>query len=34
VVVIALALYAAGNTWGLGRWWTKLNLVNRNHWLR
>jgi len=34
VVVIALALYAAGNTWGLGRWWAKLNLVNRNHWLR
>jgi thiosulfate dehydrogenase [quinone] large subunit len=34
VVVIALALYAAGDTWGLGRWWTKLNLVNRNHWLR
>jgi thiosulfate dehydrogenase (quinone) large subunit len=34
VVVIALALYAAGNTWGLGRWWSRLNLVNRNHWLR
>jgi thiosulfate dehydrogenase (quinone) large subunit len=34
VVVIALALYAAGNTWGLGRQWAKLNLVNRNHWLR
>jgi thiosulfate dehydrogenase (quinone) large subunit len=34
VVVIALALYAAGDTWGLGRWWSKLNLVDRNRWLR
>jgi len=34
VVVIALALYAAGDTWGLGRWWAKLGIVDRNRWLR
>jgi thiosulfate dehydrogenase [quinone] large subunit len=34
VVVIALAFYAAGNTWGLGRWWAKLGIVDRNRWLR
>lgn len=34
VVVIALAVYAAGDTWGLGRWWAKLDMVNRNRWLR
>jgi thiosulfate dehydrogenase [quinone] large subunit len=34
VVVIALAVYAAGDTWGLGRWWAKLGIVNRNRWLR
>jgi thiosulfate dehydrogenase (quinone) large subunit len=34
VVVIALALYAAGDTWGLGRWWAKLPIVDRNRWLR
>jgi thiosulfate dehydrogenase [quinone] large subunit len=34
VVVIALALFAAGNTWGLGRRWSKLAIVDRNRWLR
>jgi thiosulfate dehydrogenase [quinone] large subunit len=34
VVVIALAAYAAGDTWGLGRQWAKLDLVRRNRWLR
>jgi len=33
-VVIVLALYAAGDTWGLGRWWAKLDLVKGNRWLR
>jgi thiosulfate dehydrogenase [quinone] large subunit len=34
VVVIALALYAAGDKWGLGRWWSKLAIVDHNRWLR
>jgi thiosulfate dehydrogenase (quinone) large subunit len=34
VVVIALVLYAAGDTWGLGRWWANLRIVDRNRWLR
>jgi thiosulfate dehydrogenase [quinone] large subunit len=33
-VVIVLAAFAAGNTWGLGRRWTSLNMVRRNPWLR
>ncbi len=34
VVLILLALLAAGNTWGLGKSWTNLNLVKKNPWLR
>jgi thiosulfate dehydrogenase (quinone) large subunit len=34
VVVIAVAAFAAGNTWGLGRQWASLALVRRNPWLR
>jgi thiosulfate dehydrogenase (quinone) large subunit len=34
VLVIALAVYAAGDTWGLGRMWARLPLVRRNSWLR
>ncbi len=34
VVVIALAAFAAGNTWGLGRQWAKLPIVRTNAWLR
>lgn len=32
--VITLALFAAGDAWGLGRRWAKLNIVRRNPWLR
>ena len=34
VLVIALAVYAAGDMWGLGRTWAGLPLVHRNPWLR
>jgi thiosulfate dehydrogenase [quinone] large subunit len=34
VVLIALAVYAAGNTWGYGRQWAKLDVVRRYRWLR
>jgi thiosulfate dehydrogenase (quinone) large subunit len=27
--VVALALLHAGNTWGLGSWWTRTDLVKR-----
>ncbi|HEV8559417.1 MAG TPA: hypothetical protein VGR06_24005 [Actinophytocola sp.] len=33
LVLIALAALYAGHTWGLGRRWTKLDLVTRNRWL-
>ncbi len=29
ITVVALALLAAGNTWGLGRWWSSTSLVER-----
>jgi thiosulfate dehydrogenase [quinone] large subunit len=32
VVVLALAL--AGDTWGLGRWWSRIPLVKHNAYLR
>lgn len=34
LVLITLAVAAAGNTWGLGRRWAELNIVRRNGWLR
>jgi thiosulfate dehydrogenase [quinone] large subunit len=34
VLVIALAVYAAGNTWGFGKAWSGLPLVRRMPWLR
>ena len=34
VVVVVLAVYAAGNTWGFGRRWADLSLVRRLRWLR
>ncbi len=34
VLVIALAVYAAGDTWGLGRAWSASPLVRRMPWLR
>ena len=33
VVGIVLALTYAGFTWGLGRWWASLPLVQKNRWL-
>jgi thiosulfate dehydrogenase (quinone) large subunit len=33
LVLIALAVYYAGNTWGLGRRWADLDVVRKNHWL-
>ncbi|MFI9583857.1 hypothetical protein ACIHCQ_18885 [Streptomyces sp. NPDC052236] len=34
VVLIVLAVTAAGSTWGLGRRWARLPFVSRNGWLR
>lgn len=34
LVLILLAVAAAGNTWGYGRRWAELNLVQNNTWLR
>ena len=34
VLVVTLAACAAGETWGLGRPWSRLPLVRRNPWLR
>ncbi|WP_436536944.1 hypothetical protein [Actinoplanes sp. HUAS TT8] len=33
VTGVALALTYAGHTWGLGRWWASLPLVQKNRWL-
>jgi thiosulfate dehydrogenase [quinone] large subunit len=33
LAIIALALVHAGDTFGLGRWWTQQPIVQRNHWL-
>jgi thiosulfate dehydrogenase [quinone] large subunit len=33
LVLIAVALTYAGNTWGLGRLWARLPFVHRNRWL-
>ena len=34
ITLIALALVAAGNVWGLGRQWSRLPIVERYPWLR
>ena len=34
IVLVALAVFAAGETWGFGRMWAKLDFVARNPWLR
>lgn len=34
VTLILFALTAAGTTWGLGRWWARQPVVQRNPWLR
>jgi thiosulfate dehydrogenase (quinone) large subunit len=31
--IVALALTYAGHTWGLGRWWARLPLVQQHRWL-
>jgi thiosulfate dehydrogenase (quinone) large subunit len=33
LVLIGLVLIGAGNTFGLGRWWTQTSLVRRFPWL-
>lgn len=33
VVLIVLALTYAGNTWGLGRYWARIPVINKNRWL-
>lgn len=34
LTLVVLALVAAGNVWGLGKWWSGLNPVRRYPWLR
>ncbi|HKN98556.1 MAG TPA: DoxX family membrane protein [Pseudonocardiaceae bacterium] len=34
VVLVTLAACTAGDTWGFGRQWARLDLVRRNSWLR
>jgi thiosulfate dehydrogenase (quinone) large subunit len=34
LVLIWLAITAAGNTWGLGKQWARLDIVQKNPWLR
>jgi thiosulfate dehydrogenase (quinone) large subunit len=33
VSAVTVALTYAGNTWGLGRWWAKLPVVQKHRWL-
>jgi thiosulfate dehydrogenase [quinone] large subunit len=34
LVLIVLAVFAAGNTWGFGRRWAEIDFVRDNRWLR
>ncbi|TCC07880.1 hypothetical protein [Kribbella soli] len=34
ITVVALALVAAGNVWGLGKWWSSQDFVQKYPWLR
>ena len=34
ITLVTLALLAAGNVWGLGRWWSSLDFVRKYPWLR
>jgi uncharacterized membrane protein YphA (DoxX/SURF4 family) len=34
ITLVVLALVAAGNFWGLGRWWGDLDIVRRYPWLK
>ncbi|WP_454051413.1 DoxX family protein [Cellulomonas sp. Marseille-Q8402] len=33
IALVLFALTAAGDTWGLGRWWKSLPVVDKNRWL-
>ena len=33
LTLIVLALCSAGDTWGLGKWWKSLDIVQKNRWL-
>ncbi|MGO3795937.1 MAG: hypothetical protein ACTJGR_02305 [Pauljensenia sp.] len=33
LVLVLVALTFAGDTWGLGRWWKSLEIVQKNRWL-
>jgi thiosulfate dehydrogenase [quinone] large subunit len=33
VTAVVLALTYAGHTWGLGKWWASLPIVQKNRWL-
>jgi len=33
LAAVTLALTYAGHTWGLGRWWARLPIVQKNRWL-
>ena len=34
LVLIIVALTFAGDTWGLGKWWANLPVVQKHTWLR
>jgi thiosulfate dehydrogenase [quinone] large subunit len=34
ITLVVLALVAAGNVWGLGKWWSNLDIVRKYPWLR
>lgn len=34
IAMVVLGLSAAGTTWGLGQWWNRIPLVERQPWLR
>jgi thiosulfate dehydrogenase (quinone) large subunit len=34
ITLVVLALVAAGNVWGFGRWWGRLDIVHRYPWLK
>jgi thiosulfate dehydrogenase (quinone) large subunit len=34
ITVVVLALLAAGNFWGLGKWWSSLDFVRKYPWLQ
>ncbi|WP_312350323.1 hypothetical protein [Actinomyces sp.] len=33
LILVVVALTYAGDTWGLGRWWKSLEIVQKNRWL-